>query len=53
VGEHDTLGISGGARSIEQRREVALRGYDGLKTGGAAREDGIEVGGEGILACLR
>ena len=48
VGEHDALRIGGGARSVEQRRQVALGGDDGLKAGGAGGEDGIEIGGEAL-----
>ena len=46
VGQHDALGIGGGARGVEQRRQIVFGGDDGLKAGGAGGEDGIEIGGE-------
>ncbi len=48
VGEHDALWIGGGARGVEQRRQVVRSGDDGLKASGAGGEDGIEIGGQSL-----
>ena len=53
MGEHDALRIGGRARGVEQRRQVALGGDDGLKVAGARGEDGIEIGGETRGASFR
>jgi hypothetical protein len=49
VRKHDSLGIGGGARGVEQRGEVALGGDDGLKAGRAGGEDGIQIGGKSLF----
>ena len=46
VGEHHALWVGGRARGVEQRRQVAVGGDEGLKVAGARGEDGIEIGCE-------
>ncbi len=48
VGQHDALGIGGGARGVEQRRQVVFGGDEGLKASGAGGENGIEIADRGF-----